>query len=118
MEATAVKRPALVWMLVVFFSFMLIASAVAGVAYFANEASTAANRRQDLCVNAHHLYDTLDAVIVESYKPQPPPAVILALFPSLAPYYTPGSPEYEQNQRDARANRDRVLAKLGPRPTC
>ena len=100
------------------FSVLLIGSAVGLVAYFLNDATTREQRRHDSCLVQRHLYDGLHAVIVESFKPQSPSPDLLLLFPQIAPLYTPGTPQYENELIRSNEQRDRVLSKLGKRPAC
>ena len=77
-------------------------------------------QRQDAvaCHDRRHQWTALHSVIVKSYATAKPSAALLNAFPQLKPFYTPGSPQYDEQQRLATGRRDDVLAVLGDRPDC
>lgn len=74
--------------------------------------------RDTSCRDRKHSWDALSDVIHTAYAPSAPSDAVLNAFPQLKPFYTPGSPQYVEQQHSLEAQRNRVLTKLGDRPVC
>lgn len=70
------------------------------------------------CADRKQQDAALRDVIHSAYEASAPSDAVLNAFPELKPFYTSGTPEFEEQQRSLAAQRDRVLDKLGDRPTC
>jgi hypothetical protein len=70
------------------------------------------------CIDRVRQYDALHKVIVTAYTPQRPSPSLLKTFPQLAPFYTPGNRQYDEQIRASLARRDQIIAVLGDRPRC
>lgn len=93
--------------LVVLFAFALAYTMVVQV-----------GQTNDACRDRKRQYDALHAVIIEQNKPQKPSEVILRAFPQFRPFYTPGTPEFDEAARIAAFRREAALGVLGGRPVC
>lgn len=76
------------------------------------------NEHAHACTDRKNQWTALHDVIVESYAPAKPSKAVLAAFPQLKPFYTPGNPAYEIAQRNADERQRAVLGKLGDKPSC
>lgn len=70
------------------------------------------------CRDRQHQWQALHDVIKSSYRLQKPPKALLAAFPQLKPFYTPGNKSYDEQAGAANARSDEVLGVLGPFPSC
>lgn len=75
-------------------------------------------QRDQSCRDRKHQWAAVHDIIQTAYAPSAPSDAVLNAFPALKPFYTPGNPSYEAQQRSLMAQRDRVLGKLGARPAC
>jgi hypothetical protein len=70
------------------------------------------------CTDRKHQYDALHKVIDKAYTSQRPSPTLLKAFPQLAPFYTPGNAQYDDQQARLATQRGRLIAVLGDRPDC
>jgi hypothetical protein len=70
------------------------------------------------CRDRVRQYDAVHKVIDKAYTSQRPSPALLNAFPQLAPFYTPGNPQYDEQQHALREQRSRLIAVLGDRPSC
>ncbi len=90
--------------------FSLAAMTVASVGFIhAVTANCDASARQ---------YDVLRHVIVQQNTPEPASPIIIKAFPEFKPFFTPGTPQYNEAKRLNDDKLHRILAKLGDRPSC